>query len=361
MGDSFSLPLAVNTGAGFTVMFGNGYNSPTQQPYIYALNPQTGAVMEKISLCAAVPSACNATRANGLSSIVPMTTYGGPLGGPANVVYAGDLQGNLWRVDVSNTNPANWTVTVLFQARDSLGNDQPITVTPVTTLNPLAPQLTGGMVYFGTGQFLGLPDLGTTGVQSIYGVFDSGTPPASPYTRANLAQQTITTQTSATTSTGSKTIRVLSNNPVSLPSVKGWYVDLSTDPGERVVTDPTIFNGTVQVTTYQPNASTCVGGGNAWYMVFNYATGGATSIPQFDWYGQNAINGNDLYRGQTVAGMSLGNSYAAAPKMVTMGQQAVVYTTTGEAEVGGLCGGASCIPQTLNSDQSSRGAWQEIR
>ena len=45
---------------------------------------------------------------------------GGEVAGYANIVYAGDLQGNLWRVDISNRNPALWAVTVLFQARDAV-------------------------------------------------------------------------------------------------------------------------------------------------------------------------------------------------------------------------------------------------
>jgi type IV pilus assembly protein PilY1 len=361
MGLSFSLPVAVNSAAGWVVMFGNGYNSPTGQPYLYALNPQTGAQVAKINLCGAVPSACNSAKANGLSNIVTMNTYGALLSGSPNVVYAGDLQGNLWRVDISNSNPANWTVTVLFQARDGSGNAQPITVTPNVTLNPLAPQLTGAMVYFGTGQFLGLPDLGTTGTQSIYGIYDSGTPPSSPYTRANLIQQTMTSATGTNSSGVTVTLYKLSNNPVNLPSAKGWYVDMTLNPGDRVVTDPVLFDGTLQVHTYQPNASTCVGGGNATYLVFNYATGGATTVPQFDWNGDGAVNNGDLLSGQIVSGMALGTSYAAAPKMVTMGDQAVVYSTMGAAEVSGLCNGSSCDRNVLNADSLARGAWQEIR
>jgi type IV pilus assembly protein PilY1 len=369
MGNTYSLPVAVNAAAGFAVMFGNGYNSPTSKPFLYALNPQTGAVMAKIDLCAAVPTACNSALPNGLSSVAAMDISGGSLAGNPNVVYAGDLQGNLWRVDISNANPASWTVSVLFQAHDAAGNAQPITVTPIGTLNPLIPRLSGAMVYFGTGQFLGLPDLGNTHVQSVYGIYDSGTPPATWYTRSDLEAQTITTQTSAMTNSGSNTIRLLSSNLVNLPAVRGWYVDLyvtnsvgvQTNTGERVVTDPALINGTLQITTYQPNSNTCVGGGNAWYMVFNYATGGATTLPQFDWYGSGSVNSNNLYMGQTVDGMSLGNSYAAAPKMVTMGQQAVVYTTTGEAQVNGLCNGTTCAPNTLNLENLDRGAWQEIR
>ncbi|HEX4052532.1 MAG TPA: PilC/PilY family type IV pilus protein [Steroidobacteraceae bacterium] len=369
MGDTFSVPQAVSTAAGFAVMFGNGYNSPTSKPFFYALDPQAGTVMAKIDLCAAVPSACNASLPNGLSNIVATNTQGALLAGHPNVVYAGDLQGNLWRIDISSASPSAWTVSVLFKATDRSGNAQPITVTPAVTLNPLFPSLAGDMVYFGTGQFLGLPDLGTTQIQTVYGVFDGGTAPATPYTRSNLAVQTLSEVTSVATMSGSNAIRQLSNNPVNLPSVRGWYVDLDVtgtsgaqlDPGERVVTDPTLFNGTLQITTYQPNPNTCVGGGNAWYLVFNYATGGSTTLPQFDWYGSGTINNNDLYMNQTVAGMSLGNSYAAAPKMVTMGDQAVVYTTQGTAQVGGLCNNTSCDTNTLNADQLARGAWQEIR
>ncbi len=363
MGESFSEPVAVNTAAGFAVMFGNGYDSPTGMPYIYALNPKTGAVMAKINLCAAVPSACNAAQPNGLSSITSMSTSGALLSGAANVVYAGDLQGNLWRVDISNSNPANWTVSVLFEATDPSGNRQPITVTPQATMNPLAPTLTGAMVYFGTGQLLGLPDLSTTQTQTVYGIFDDGTAPATPYTRMNLVAQTITPETVTNAANVSTTIRLLSSNPVHLPASRGWYVDLNVtgSAGERMVTDPALFNGTLQITTYQPNSNTCVGGGNAYYMVFNYATGGSTTLPQFDWYGSGTIGSSDLYEGQTVAGASLGNSYAAAPKMVTLGDQAVVYITTGAAQVNGQCNGTTCDQNELNADPASRGTWQEIR
>jgi hypothetical protein len=105
-------------------------------------------------------------------------------------------------------------------------------------------------------------------------------------------------------------------------------------------------------------------------MVFNYATGGATVVPQFDWNGQNTVNANDLYGGGTVAGVSLGAAYAAGPKMITGAGGAVVYTTSGAGEItsgvnAGTCtsvgGTNSCIPNWINVDQQSRGAWEEIR
>jgi type IV pilus assembly protein PilY1 len=188
MGLTFSVPTIANTNAGFAVFFGNGYNSATQTPYLYALNPQTGAVMAKLNLCGIVPAACNTSLANGLSSVT-LTNASGAVGNYATILYAGDLQGNLWRVDVSNSNPANWTATVLFQATDPSGNPQPITTAPAVTLNPLYPRVQGTMVFIGTGQLLGTPDLSTTQTQTVYGIYDSGS--STMLTRAALVQQTM--------------------------------------------------------------------------------------------------------------------------------------------------------------------------
>jgi type IV pilus assembly protein PilY1 len=365
MGLSYSSPIAVSTAAGFAIMFGNGYDSPTGQPYLYALNPQTGAVMAKMNLCTSAPSACNGGLPNGLSSITSVNTSG-LLSTASNIIYAGDLQGNLWRVDISSANPSSWTAAVLFQARDPSGNAQPITVAPAVSLNPLAPTLTGTMVYFGTGQFLSVADLGNSQVQTIYGVFDSGTAPASPLLRASLQQQTMSNTSGVNSGGVTVALRQLSNNSVLLPSKKGWYVDLTLLSGERDITDPTIFNGTVQLTTYQPNPSPCTSGGNSYLMVFNYATGGATTMPQFDWAGNNNVGSADVLPNGTVAGVSLGTSYASAPKMVTGLGGARAYTTSGAGETNtGNCnliaGTTSCIPAWANADNNARGAWQEIR
>ncbi len=67
---------------------GNGYNSPTQKPFLFALNAQTGATVSKIDLCAAVPTACNLAASNGLSTVIAVNS-GGQLAGYANIVYAG--------------------------------------------------------------------------------------------------------------------------------------------------------------------------------------------------------------------------------------------------------------------------------
>jgi len=317
MGLSFSEPAIANTAAGWMVFAGNGYNSPSQKPVLYGLEPQHGTMLSKIDLCSKVAGVCNAALANGLSSVSVVNSYG-QVSAPANTVYAGDLQGNVWRVDITNSNPANWVVSVIYQARDASGNIQPITTVPAVTLNPQFPQLLGTMVYVGTGQFLGVGDLTTTGVQSIYGIFDPPTAAAPPLgfagipTRMNLVQQLLA---SDVTSAGVQ-VRIEPNvMPVTLPQPnRGWFVDLSLVSGERVITDPAIESGGGLVfTTYQPNSSQCVGGGSAWLMVLNYATGGSFPLPELDTNADGKLDSSDLgSTGNVPVGMSLGPVYASA-------------------------------------------------
>jgi type IV pilus assembly protein PilY1 len=325
MGLSFSEPGFASTNTtstvgGWLVFAGNGYNSPNQKPVLYAINPQSGAMVAKVDLCANVASACNMTVANGLSSVLVVNSYG-QVSAPANTVYAGDLQGNLWRVDISNSNPTQWVVSVVYQARDASGNAQPITVTPAVALNPEFPRLLGTMVYFGTGQLLGVSDLATTHTQTIYGVFDPPTGSAAPLgfsgipTRSNLVKQTLANDTVS----GVAVLTIPSPQTVTLPTPdRGWYIDLSLASGERDVTDPEVESGGALVlTTYQPNPSSCTGGGNAWLMVLNLATGGVFPLPEIDVNGDGVINKSDVpTSGNNPVGMYMGNVYASTPTLL---------------------------------------------
>jgi type IV pilus assembly protein PilY1 len=324
MGLTFSEPAIADTAAGWMVFAANGYNSPNQKPVLYAIEPQHGTIIKKIDLCAAVAGVCNVGLANGLSSAVAVNSYGA-VSDPANVVYAGDLQGNVWRVDISDPNPTNWQVSVIFQARDGNGNIQPITTVPAITLNPKFPNLLGTMVYVATGQLLGIGDLTATGVQSLYGIFDAPTGAAPPLgftgipTRSNLVQQQLV---SDVTASNAQVRDVLTPQPVTLPTPnRGWYVDLSLLAGERVVTDPELeAGGGVVLTTYQPNPSVCQGGGSAWLMVFNFATGGSFPQPELDTNGDGKLNSQDAgVLGSNPVGMSLGPVYASQATLLPIG------------------------------------------
>lgn len=332
MGYSFSEPAIADTNAGWLVFVGNGYDSPNQKPVLYALNPQTGAIVEKIDLCAKVPAVCNTSVSNGLSSVTVINSYG-QSSLPADRVYAGDLEGNLWRIDITNSDPSQWAVTVILQATDSSGNAQPITTAPAATLNPSYPIYLGDMVFVGTGQLLGLSDLATTQVQTLYGVFDAptGASFAAPscsssstsscaLTRSNnkMEQQTMI---SGGTVDG-VAVRVAGDpvNAVQIPRQFGWYVDFNLDSGERIVDDPQLeAGGGLIVTSYQPNSSECIGGGNSWLQVFNYADGSYFNQPELDVNGDGSLNASDQATGYdhpNPVGVSLGNVYSPTATVV---------------------------------------------
>jgi len=325
---------------GFLLFFGSGYNNSDGNPYLYAVNPQSGQIVSKdvsqagqplgaINLCNApgVPAGtCNPALPNGLSGVTVINNVG-IIGAPDTTVYAGDLQGNLWKVDISAPDPKNWVVTLLFQARDSLGNPQPITDTPVVTLSPAFPSAPGTVVYFGTGQYLGTPDTVSVNTQSFYAVLDNNT--GTPLARSNLVQQTLTS-TSEVINGNNVTLRTVTNNTVNWSTQYGWYMDLPI-PGERVVTNPRIFSGEVVFTTFVPSpAALCAGGGQSFLMVLNYSTGGAFPTPQLDINGDGLLNGSDQVAGQNPVGLSLGNVFASAPDILSanLGSiQAVKLTT----------------------------------
>lgn len=99
--------------------------------------------------------------------------------GTADVVYATDLKGQVWKFDIRSSNPADWrsallsgsTSVPLFTATGRTGAALPITTAPVTSF----PSFGGTMVSFGTGRAIessDFPDM--TAPQRFFSVWDKG-------------------------------------------------------------------------------------------------------------------------------------------------------------------------------------------
>jgi type IV pilus assembly protein PilY1 len=316
MGFSYSVPqlARVKATSRFAAFFGNGYNSSSQKPWLFAVNPETGAKLAGIDLCAAVvatlPTACDSSLPNGLSSV--SFNSDALLGTAVTQVYAGDLQGNMWAIDVSNASPSAWTVRLLFQARDTdtgrTQHQQAITTPAVVTLNPNYPRQAGDLVMFGTGQFLGTPDLSTTQTQTAYGLLDKGG--VTPYTRANLQSQTLSLVTKATSGLP-KDILTVTSQTVDFTTKGGWYVDLISS-GQRFMTKPTGLKDRFVATLNTPPASACSAVPSSMLLELNYATGGAFTYPILDSNGNGVINIGD----PVAAGVSIGPGYASSPTIL---------------------------------------------
>jgi type IV pilus assembly protein PilY1 len=202
---------------------------------LFVLDAQTGAQIAEIRT--PEPTSSDDVVSYGLSSPV--------LGDYENdhiddVAYAGDLNGNLWRFDLSDVSPSNWKVTLAYKPASQ--GVQPITVMPRLFPDPTTNRF---MVVFGTGKYLGADDntSASAPTQSVYGIRDKldDDGPVT-ITHDELQAQVLTEQQGSGDLEG-VTLRKLSSNDVDA-SEGGWYIDLDTKgsdgsaSGERVVVTP---------------------------------------------------------------------------------------------------------------------------
>ncbi|EPH3630246.1 PilC family type IV pilus tip adhesin, partial [Neisseria gonorrhoeae] len=187
--------------------------------YVYDLGNGSGSLIKKIE----APGG-----KGGLSS---PTLVDKDLDGIVDIAYAGDRGGNMYRFDLSDSDPNKWSAKAIFEGT------KPITSAPA--VSRLADKR---VVIFGTGSDLSEEDVVGTNPQYIYGIFDDdkGTVKVTVQngTGGGLLEQTLTKENNTL---------FLSNNKASGGSNgKGWVVRLR--EGERVTVKPTVVLRTAFVT-----------------------------------------------------------------------------------------------------------------
>lgn len=298
--------VKLNTGQ-WAAVFSNGYNnseadgsaSTTGYAYLYIVDIGTGTLIKKISTKVGSVATPNA--------LATPTLVDADADGKVDYAYAGDLQGNMWKFDLCNannqgvcaSNATGWGVAFgtssspqpLFTAMDSSNNRQPITSAVEVTRHFSGD---GYQLYFGTGKYLENGDISTTATQTFYSIWDKALSPSTISGRSVLQPQTITT----TTTVSGNTYRTTSNNTVAWDglvsggTMRGWYMDLPAS-GERVVSDPALYDNRILFTTLIPNASTCSGGGDGWLMELDSVGGAALGGPTFDVNGDGVVSTAD--------------------------------------------------------------------
>lgn len=274
--------IAMLNNGQWVAIFGNGYNSTNDRAYLYVVNLATGALIRKI----ATDTATN----NGLSTPVLLDTDGDRI---VDYAYAGDLQGNMWKFDLTHaSDPAHWDVAYkqgstpksLITVRNASDQVQPITAPPEIGVHPNG----GHMIYFGTGQYIAIGDNGNTQVQTLYGVWDNGTR-IETTDRSTLQAQTIIFEGQGTLpdgTTSSDNLRAISNHAVDWGTKRGWYLDLvppgGTAQGERVVSVPLLRHGRAIFTTLIPSSDPCEYGGTSWIMEVDAVTGSRLAYSVFN-------------------------------------------------------------------------------
>jgi type IV pilus assembly protein PilY1 len=289
MGYSYGVPVVCKTVKyGWVVILTSGYDNADGFGYIYFVNPRTGALLERVQ----TPSA-----STGLTH--PSAFVKDFSDSTADSVYVGDLNGQMWRLDVTGTTGSYPQPVLLATVTDASGVAQPITSIPLIEIHPVTRQR---YVLFGTGQLLAVTDLPSTQMQSFYAIID-GTATgfnavSAPITRADLTGIT-STQLGGTAGTPPTP-----PTPNVLPlGSKGWYTDLGIDSvsgiGWRMVLNPQAFNGVVAFATSLTTATDpCNPKGSSRVYAIDYASinsvllppavGGP--VPPFDSYTDSTIN-----------------------------------------------------------------------
>ncbi|MCB1926243.1 MAG: hypothetical protein KDJ27_21350 [Gammaproteobacteria bacterium] len=322
LGYAFSQPSIVKAKVhGWVAIFGNGYHGKSGKAVLYIVRLSDGQLLRSIDL--SVDASGNPVAAhganNGLSTPAPVDTDGD---GQVDLIYAGDLNGNVWRFAADNNNGfLRANTTLLYKAKNASGVNQKITARVAVGYHPTYAK--GRIVYFGTGKYYELTDQDpATAVvyNTMYGIWDrdDGNQVTSVTSRNSnvLQQQTITSTPRLTFGSNIEDVRIVSDTPVqwagpnsSIPAGVcttgqscGWYLDL-TDSGEKAVQRPILRGGRLIFVTTTPSPVPCEQGGSGWLMEIDPYTGGRLKVPVLDLNGDGLFDILDM---QTISGNPTG-------------------------------------------------------
>ncbi|MFQ2929940.1 PilC family type IV pilus tip adhesin, partial [Neisseria gonorrhoeae] len=210
--------------------------------YVYDLNNTLGTPIAKIEV------------KDGKGGLSSPTLVDKDLDGIVDIAYAGDRGGNMYRFDLSNSDPSKWSVSTIFEG------GKPITSAPA--VSRLADKR---VVIFGTGSDLSEEDVVGKDQQYIYGIFDDdeGTVnvKVTNGTGGGLLEQVLKEE--------NKTLFLNKGSDGS--GSKGWVVKLK--EGQRVTVKPTVVLRTAFVTIRKYKDDGC--GADTAILGINTADGGA--------------------------------------------------------------------------------------
>ena len=364
LGHVFSQPLIVKTNNGrWSVIVSGGYDvgNVSGRAMLFVLDAETGALVRKIDTLAGT-----ALSPNGLSSPAAIDSNGD---GIVDLVYAGDLNGNLWKFDLTSATATDWALGNGATALFSTPGGQPITSRPDVTRFPRG----GFLVGFGTGRYLAVGDQTDTSAQSIYAILDPNTGTPSTADLTDLQRQIIVgigTRSTVDYRLSTHAVGPAGDTPITgdntisrtayLGGKKGWYVNLPTS-GERVVADARFRGGRLIFTSIIPDTrEPCAFGGTGWLLEFDAVTGNRLDTATFDTDDNFDLNAADYVNfpqsgsgANNVSGRRL-SSISAAPGFLNSGKLDLRLLNKADGTV-------EIVRGSLGVGGDSRAMWREVR
>ena len=306
------------------VVFGNGYDSTNQRALLYILSAADGEIIRVIDT--------GAGGENGLSTPALIDV---DLDRRIDYAYAGDLNGNLWKFDLTSNDPDRWGVAYgqdndgdgVIDAKDGDKPEplfqvpgQSITGRPnvMTMHGGCAAQAPGYMVYFGTGRYLGLSDITDTTQQGLFAIWDYGDDSDDSESVGRLTSPQNGTLSSGLVLSQKQIVdqgtkdgvdyRQLSGDAFEYRMVEdnedqdengannstktrfgnpqryvGWFLNLpphglaGAGSAERITGDVIIRDGKIIVPSYVPDGTPCGKGGHSWLYILEACSGDSPS------------------------------------------------------------------------------------
>lgn len=288
----------------WAAIFGNGPDSYNGDAVLYIVNLKNGNLIRKISVDKKVNNAL----------MQPNFTLNEER--EVEAIYAGDLNGNLWKFDVSSVDPAEWSVAYnekpIFTATGPNGKPQPISVMPEITAGP---NNKGAMIIFGTGKYFEEEDRSedteinvNLQVQSAYGIWDnpdvgrilSNTDRNTVLVNRSFNIDSSNTNTDATFAISSKLAQGINPPPTSIDWTKqrGWFMDFRVNFPDMVNLNPQQIRNVVFLVVNTPSVGTCATAGSNMLIALDPINGTNPSTkysPVFDVNRNGIFNQDDKY------------------------------------------------------------------
>jgi type IV pilus assembly protein PilY1 len=261
LGQTWSTPtitkMKYGTGEKWVFIIGAGYDEnqdndtitlpDTKGRGIYVVDIVTGGLIYKYT------NAENSAMTHSIPADV--TKVDSDLDGKTDRLYVGDMSGNLWRIDISDSGMSG---RIIFSC------GRKMFYSPDVTLE--ADDGYYEMLFFGTGDREHPKDL--SAINRMYAVKDKNS-------TSTLTESSLVDLTNNLIQEGSQSQKAAIT--AQLKTGNGWYVKLDQNPGEKVLSQPLIFAKVAYFTTFTPTTGSTgdpcfVGEGEARIYTVDYKT-----------------------------------------------------------------------------------------
>lgn len=364
----------------WVVIFGNGFNnteadgnvSTTGNAAIYVVDAFTGELIKKFDTkVGTAEDPTGAGRSNGISRVTPIDMNGDF---KVDYLYAGDLFGNVWKMDVTSSSVVSWDSSwssggdpkPFYIAKDSNGDVQPITTAISVKRHP--ERISNTLALFGTGSYFTVNDATTVQTQTFYAIWDDDT--AAQYDRSQLLEQEILSVNNVVGDDGvNREFRVTSsanvdpaNYKIDWSTDKGWYMDLGygIDVGERVNVEPLLRGDRIIFVTLTPDPDPCNDGGSSWIMELSSNDGSRLPQSPFDVNGDGLISDLDVVNfggdADTItSGVRSKEGIVAKPGILnTKGKKELKFFS-------GTTGNIETVTESIDENKRDRQSWRQLR